>query len=471
MEICLISFKSYSVFKHCLGIIFLIDLLYFTPWLQMMFGKAYQINSFIKNRPTTFLFFLVWMLSCFNILLVNNAFTGFLFLSLIFRFFYIESRNTNLFRGGGAVGILPALLVSYLTIIEFMNLISLEWINSQYFLCIMIIHIGLIMLDSSINKMTSGFFSNQGFQFALFNPFWSYWSSVSLLRKLPNNIWQIVNFIIPLTQFFFALLIIFLPYQYLGILSLSVGFIILTFIVRLGTLTILISCFITLYVNLSSFEFTFEYLPLNVLYTNINIIVLISGLIYLFILVFGQLLVWSNFYFSFFLWKPVQNLFDRINWHFPILVWRVFTPDVVNLYCKIFEVHSNGNKILINKSFDELSFNSNIFMNLRFFNVAESCVLSSIFNSLKYNNNNYASVVNKIKQYCSTLTPHLYKIESSIEFVVYHIVIRENKSPLDFIISKWEYDGVNVTRTFTNKNLHTPISSFLRPYRGSGSYN
>ena len=158
MEICLISYESYTVFKYYLGVIFFIDLLYFTPWLQMMFGSAYQLNSIITSRARTILLFFIWMLSCANILFQNNAFIGFLLLSLIFRFFYVESRTSNLFRGGGAVGILPALLVSYFTVIELMNVTGLAWINSQYVLCIMIIHIGIIMLDSSINKMTSGFF-------------------------------------------------------------------------------------------------------------------------------------------------------------------------------------------------------------------------------------------------------------------------------------------------------------------------
>ena len=470
MEICLISYESYTVFKYYLGVIFFIDLLYFTPWLQMMFGSAYQLNSIITSRARTILLFFIWMLSCANILFQNNAFIGFLLLSLIFRFFYVESRTSNLFRGGGAVGILPALLVSYFTVIELMNVTGLAWINSQYVLCIMIIHIGIIMLDSSINKMTSGFFSNQGFQFAFFNPFWSYWSSVSYLRKLPNSLWKIINLLIPITQCFIALLIICPTYQYLGIVSLSIGFIFLTFIVRLGTLTILITSFITLFLNLSTFEFTLEYTQLIFLFKNLNIIVLITGLIYLFILVFGQLIVWLNFYFSFFLWNPIQNILNKINWHFPILIWRVFTPDVVNLYCKIYEIKNNGIKIPLNKSFYDLSFNAHLLLYLRFFNVAESCVLSSIFNSLKYNNKNYNSVVEKIKQYCSTLTPHLDRIESSIEFVVYHIVIREMKPPLDLVVSKWEYDGINVKKTFINKNLDTPISSFIRPFRGSGSY-
>jgi len=468
MQFCLISYDSYFLFKQIVGLIFIFDLLYFAPWLQMMFGTAYQANSPVTNRTTASLLFLIWLCSALSLIFHTNSLLGCLLLTVIFRFYYLESRTTNLFRGGGAVGIMPAAIVSYLTLTELFQFANLDWINAQFILFLMVFHIGIIMFDSALNKMKSGFFVNQGFQFALYNPFWTYWSKNKDLRKIPPSCWKIINFILPISQCLIAMLVISPPYQWLGVCLLTAGFACLTFVVRLGTLTILISSLVILYVNHYSVSFVtvhaFE------LIEKINPFVLATGLTYLITLVLGQLLVWCNFYLNFFLWKPLQVVCNVINSHLPILIWRVFTPDVVNLYCLIYEVEDNGGRRLLNKSNFTTDLGNNLFHKLRFLNVAASCLLSSIFNSIKYNRNNHTRAIEKIKQYCKTLEPHLSYGQSSIEFDVFHIMLHDNNLPLDKIVSKWVYDGTNVKQTYSVSNSDDIISSFIRPYAGSGSY-
>ena len=211
----------------------------------------------------------------------------------------------------------------------------------------MIFQIGIFMLDSSINKMLSGFFRNQGFQFALYNPFWSYWPNYKTFRMIPSSFWQMINIFLPISQCLIACMLLLPNFQFIGVFLLCIGFIILTFIVRLGTLTILLSSLIILY--LDGINPSYQLMLFDEFIGQLNPIVFGIGFLYLSILIIGQLLVWFNYYMNIFLWRPLQKIVNCINSHLPILVWRVFTPDVVNLYCLVFEVDKIGAKRLLNK--------------------------------------------------------------------------------------------------------------------------
>jgi len=468
MDVTLISKDSYFLFRKCLGTIFILDLLYFAPWFQMMFGREYQFNSPVQNRITASLLFLLWFLSSLSLIIIENPFLTAILLTIVFRFYYIESRTTNLFRGGGAVGILPAVIVTYIALIETAIFIELNWINCQFILLIMIFQIGIFMLDSSFNKMSSGYFRNQGFQFTVYNPFWTFWANFKTLRLIPSSFWRLINIFLPITQCLIASLLLFPNFQQYGVLLLSMGFVILTFIVRLGSLTILLSSLFVLYFD--GIAPSYQLINFNELMMRIEPEVMIMAFLYLFIILFGQILVWLNYYKNIFLPVPLQKAVNFINSHLPILVWRVFTPDVVNLHCLVFEVDKIGSRRLLNKKNFTTDFGYNFFHKLRFFNVAESCVLSSIFNSVKYDRNNFSSTVDKIKRYCHTISPHLSDSDSSIEFEVYHVVLNEGAPPTDKLVSKWFFDGSEVKNSFVSDDSHKNISTFLRPYAGLGSY-
>ena len=152
-------------------------------------------------------------------------------------------------------------------------------------------------------------------------------------------------------------------FQFIGVFLLCIGFIILTFIVRLGT-AILLSSLIILY--LDGINPSYQLMLFDEFIGQLNPIVFGIGFLYLSILIIGQLLVWFNYYMNIFLWRPLQKIVNCINSHLPILVWRVFTPDVVNLYCLVFEVDKIGAKRLLNKKNFTTDYGHNLFHKLRF---------------------------------------------------------------------------------------------------------
>ena len=186
---------------------------------------------------------------------------------------------------------------------------------------------------------------------------------------------------------------------------------------------------------------------------------------------YGQIVVWSNYYLKASLPANIQKITDIINFHFPILIWRVFTADVVNLYCKIYEVNKNGDRRLLNKCNFTTDKGGSLIDKYRFFHVAESCVMSSIFNSVKYNDAKLDEAKMKLRRYYKTLDPHLERSGAYLEFDVFHIVY-DPPSLTERLVSRWKVNSFEAVRIYDNKNLSKKlISSYLRPFSRFGAYH
>ena len=202
--------------------------------------------------------------------------------------------------------------------------------------------------------------------------------------------------------------------------------------------------------------------------------ILIIGMFYLAILLLGQVTVWLNFYLSIYLPKIMQNKFDWLNLHVPILIWRVFSGDVVNIYSLVYEVDSNGDKRLINRWNFLTDYGENIVDRIRFFNVAESCVMSSIFNSVRYNDNNLSTAKKRLLQFSYTLKPQLQSNENDILFEVFRITRNTETDKFERIkISDWvvNLEAATSERVWESASSGDLISGFLRPFGGFGKYH
>ena len=109
---------------------------------------------------------------------------------------------------------------------------------------------------------------------------------------------------------------------------------------------------------------------------------------------------------------------NKIGLFIPIFIWRVFTADVTNIFIRIYKTKDNRRETIIDEdSFIWSNKIKNIFKNYRFYHVAEIVVLSTIFNQLKYNNQE--GFKQKIIKYSKTLIPSTI---SSNEILTYELV-------------------------------------------------
>ena len=156
-----LNLDFYTTFRVLCGFWFFLDLLSFLPWFYRCFGTPYQPNSFINTKSKSYALAIIWMLSAINLMLPGQALIGSFMLSLIFRYFYIYSRQYNLFRGGGAVGMYPTFISNSIFLIELGLLFSFSTNYIGTVLFIMTIHLGITIFDAGLYKVLNGYYKNE----------------------------------------------------------------------------------------------------------------------------------------------------------------------------------------------------------------------------------------------------------------------------------------------------------------------
>lgn len=472
--------SNYFLFRVVCGLFFLIDLLFYLPYFFRLFGIQYQPNSFIKNKTTSKLIILIWFFACLNLILPGNALFGSLILSVLFRYFYIYSRSSNLFRGGGAVGMYPTFIVNAIFLIEFGHILNLSNIYFSIVIIIMFIHLGITIFDAGLYKCLNGYFNGHGIEYALRNHLWSYWAPFFKKIYIPNVLWKFANIIIASLQMIIGILLI-NPFTIIyGIKFLSVGFIFLGIFLKLGTLPFLVGSYQILspdftlinYFNFNLYNenirriiFEINIFEYNKIIENILIIIYFLLLSIYFII---QCCIYFNFYLKYKFNNIVQIIIDFLSLYSPILIWRVFSADVVNLIVNVYEINYDK-KIRINPENYYNKNAKNIFSKIRFFHVAESCVLSSIFNSVKYNENNLSSAKEKIIRYSKTLEDQKIYKNSSLMYEV--IILNKIETKVnETIIEEWTIKKNKVDIKYFNKGKIKLISKYVRPFSSWGRY-
>lgn len=470
-----INVSSYFAFKVYSGFIFLLDLFLFTPYFQRDFGVDYQVNSFVSSKVRAVLFWFVWFICSTSLFLAYVNWLAPLVLAIIFRYFYIYSRGTNLFRGGGAVGMFPAFIATSIFVVEFFLFLGFSWTAVTLFLNFMLFHVGVVTLCAGIYKLTSGYLRGEGLEYALYNHMWSYWGFFFKGRPLPNKLLiRAVDCWIAVQQTGIGILMIATETRAYGTFLLSLGFFALFFILKLGNLCLLVIAYSLLFVDFEYFYFTS--FGLNILggssafpVVESSLPLLFTGLAIIYLLIKG--LQYGQFYFRLSLPKKLRLAVEKIGFYAPILVWRVFSADIVNFFIKVEEVDEDGKTYRLNP---DTFYNKNakgFFAKVRFFHVAESCVLSSIFLSVRYDPENFPEASEKLKRYSNTLWDQMLCSTNKLEFTYTKLLKTGNH--IEYVdVEKWILSNGNIQRELltTKHTMYENESTFLRPLGKFGSY-
>ncbi len=472
-----INFDNYLTFKFFSGFIFLLDLITFLPYLKRDFGKEYQLNSFIDTKLKAIIFGAVWFVSSLSLMLPMNNWIAPLILCIIFRFFYIHSRPTNLFRGGGAVGMFPAFIATSIFISELMINFNFSWVSISTFLNFMLFHVGVVTLCAGIYKLSSGYLKGEGLEYALYNHMWSYWGFYFKNKKLPPRFLIVItDYFIALNQLIIGILMIFPETRDIGTIMLSFGFLILFLILKLGNLCLLVGVYSLLFIDyfkIYSMSFR-EYYFLNVL----DLAAIEDSLtsVYIFLAtsyISIKLLHYAQFYFRLSLPIPtfLRYLIEKISFYAPILIWRVFSADIINFYIKVEEESKNGNRYRLNPDNFYNRNASNFFAKIRFFHVAESCVLSSIFLSVRYDKKNFEEAKEKLLRYICTLDDQMIDNKNKLIFT-YTKLLKKDGKIIYLDLESWIHVSGKIYRKVLNKqySIYVNQSSFIRPLGKFGSY-
>jgi hypothetical protein len=322
------------------------------------------------------------------------------------RYFFIHLRWKSVLRGMGAPG-----FVAYWTgLAVFLLEYTQQHAPGVRSLALFVAQIdfALIMLSAGVYKFTAGYPRNHGMEFGLCNPMWGYWWRMYAAKPPNSAAFWTMNQLAWGTEVAIAVLAFIPATRELAGLLLIGSFLFILTQIRLGFLCEMVMVCGLLYLPAGGTLDSWIARVVGDAGTNAvvgaGVSRLMSGAIpgllesalwiYLALLPFAHAGLYYNFYARRRLVGPLQSLLDRYTNLFGMIIWRVFSVDVVNFFIRIWrESRTGGTREPVGRLGSWPRFN----------HVGEMICITSLFTTLKYYPSNDALFQERVLRYARTL--------------------------------------------------------------------
>lgn len=323
---------------------------------------------------------------------------------VICRYFFIFMRWRGVLRGMGAPG-----FVSYwLGFVVFLMEYTARFAPALQSLALLVVQVdfALIMLSAGIYKAASGYPRNHGMELGLCNPMWGYWWRQ--YSTLPPGHWLFwtLNQLGWATEVIAAILMLIPPTREIGGLIISAGFAVVLVQIRLGFLSEMMVLAGLLYVAPGGLldPWLGSLVPpaaaggvaaaTGPVVAAANMLLGAALWAYLVLLPVAHAGLYFNFYARRSFPSPLQRLLERYTNLFGMIIWRVFSVDLVNFYVQIYQaLPAGGDRTLVSRFGTWPRFN----------HVGEMICLTSLFTTLKYYPSNNAIFQERLLRYARTV--------------------------------------------------------------------
>ena len=316
---------------------------------------------------------------------------------ILCRYFFIHMRWKGVLRGMGAPGFIAYWLAAAVTLLE----VSRRFAPSVFPLALFVAQIdfAFLMFAAGIYKLTAGYPRNHGMELGLCNPMWGYWWRWYVKRRPSSPVFWTMNQLAWTTEVVSALLMLIPATREVGALLIIVSFIFIATQIRLGFLTEMVMVCGLIYLSPSHaiggwLESVIggaaapPVTPIGPLAAALT--VALWG--YLILLPFADAGLYYNFYARRALPAPLQTALERYSNFFGIILWRVFSVDLVNFFIRMSRVRGEE-RIPIGPLGAWPRFN----------HVGEMICLTSLFTTLKYYPSNNQLFQERLFRYARTL--------------------------------------------------------------------
>lgn len=398
---------TYSNFVSALLLLFALDFLFFLPIGRWLFSSFEDKNP--PSRLKTYFLFGSWAAAIFACALPIQELRlfGLIGLWALFRWLFIGQRWKSVRRGCGAPGFMSHWAVRYFALFEIVRAIDPSARLGQAIWEAYRVDFGLIMLCAGLYKALSGYLRDEGMEYGRVNPMWGYhWRFFN--KKNPFGFYpRLMNAVACFVEIISGIFIL-CPnssMQTMGALAITLSFLYVACFIRLGRLSVLMALLpFMLWQSVRSGAI--EPHAMLTLPTWLESCLLFTIYAYIAALPVFKVIQYYNYLAQ----KPLpfglQKPFDRcMNW-IPIIIWRVFTADLVNFYVRIYAVGPSfpqGEKAVVDESTYDLTQKGPILLKMRFLHVCESIALTSVFTTLKYFKDNFAAFENKLTSYSESI--------------------------------------------------------------------
>ena len=363
------------------------------------YAKSAPDVDAVQNPVSMPILFTLWMVSAAA--LVGDWWAPWpaLVNAVLCRYVFIHMRWKGILRGMGAPGFLAYWLGFVVCLLE----VARHWAPALQPLVLLVAQVDLafIMLSAGIYKMTAGYPRNHGMELGLCNPMWGYWWRWYSRRSPDSPVFWIMNQLAWGTEVVAAILMLIPAARELGALLIVVSFLFIATQIRLGFLCEMVMVSGLLYCA-----------PDGILGSRVEAWlgggvvtsppvasggVLALGLQavlwgYLFLLPLAHAGLYYNFYARRRLPGLLQRGLERYTNLFGIIIWRVFSVDLVNFFIRVWRRHGDQRTLL-----------GRLGSWPRFNHVGEMICLTSLFTTLKYYPSNDQIFRDRVLRYARTL--------------------------------------------------------------------
>lgn len=369
-------------------------------WQGYTIGSTFE--NLVQNPISSALLIAVWSLAALGLISGKLPLLAAMINLLFCRYFFVSLRWKSSLRGMGAPGFMTYWMSAGIFLLELCYTAA----PSQISLAVLTLQIdfAFIIMSSGIYKFTAGYAQNVGMQYGMMNPEWGYWWTFYKKLSVENVIFKFLNHMAWFLQIFSAILMLTPQCRLLGALIMLGSFIGIRTQIRLGVLCemVMLCCFIFFHQGSFAAELVSKIvaiLPLRLpVLKDDSFAVLVHNalLAYLILLPLAHAGLFFNFYGKKRLPGALQTALEKYTNFFGIIIWRVFTADVVNFFILIY--HRNletGKRTLISRYGWKNG--------LRFSHVGESIAITSLFTTLKYYASNPQLFKERLLRYSKTL--------------------------------------------------------------------
>lgn len=350
------------------------------------------------------------------------------------RHFFIALRWRSVSRGMGAPGFMTywlggAVFLLELTRAHAPNLHSLALVVLQA-------DFAFIIISSGLYKLFAGYRRDEGVDLGLVNPAWSYFWR--LYRRLPpgHPLFRGLNQLGWSTEVIGGVLLLIPELRFVGALLIILGFLFVLTHLRLGWLPemVLVATLLFMHPGSAGEQLLLDWTPSQASVVPVAPGVLLpdflSHLIALVLGVYLMLLPWShaglawNLYGRRSLPAPWQRFLEAYTNFFGMLVWRVFSVDLVNFFVRIRRRSRSSDES------GETLTHYGWRYGLRYAHVAESITLTCVFTTLKYYPNHFEWFRERLLRYARTIPASPFE-----ELVFEYIAIAKDEHRFRYVAS------------------------------------
>jgi hypothetical protein len=404
--------NTQALFRIIYGILLFGHLVLLLPHGRRFFmserWRGYAKSSWdvdaIQNPLAYPLVTVTWFL-CAILLIFGKATVAAALVNLLLcRYFFVHMRWKGVLRGMGAPGFMTYWLSAAVFLLEYTTRFAPE--VRPLTLLVLQVDFAFIILSAGVYKCTAGFPRNHGMELGLVNPEWGYWWRFYRHQSPNHLVIKMLNHLAWTTEVVAAVLMLIPPTRFVGALLIIISFAFIATHIRLALLCQMVMLCGILFFHPGSAG---DYLAFKLVSaapltsTPGTVLSLVNqGLpLLLWIYLFLLPLAYFGIYFNFFARKqfpqPLQRMLELYTNFFGIIMWRVFTIDLINFFPNIYQQPRGGGERRLVSLYGWRAGSA------RYSHVGESITLTCLFTTLKYYPSNNALFVERLLRYARTV--------------------------------------------------------------------